>query len=652
VRHLLALLAAAVLGLSGAALAGPPAVAAADVHAFDLYDAGSVRWQQPDNDACVATSALMMLNMVAAEHTGDGAEPLAGFRWTSTTVYSTQEQMLTWARAHDTFLSTPGTDAHGWRNVLNYYGWGSVDAGVYRDAAYADFDDALKATVIGIAKYHLPVGLLMEAGFHAELVSGYRVEGADPATGSTDFSIDGLYLTDPWQRDGHRDDYASYTALRTTGSWPVRFIPYTQTDSPYRDPIDGHIGRDEWYGKYVIVLPVKATAPTPAPTAPKAQPSLGADASQFVALGPTRVLDTRQDVGLSGPLASHDARRLTLAGHHGIPKDATAVAVNATLVDQSAAGYLTLSPVARDDPTTSTLNAPRSDIRANGAIVPLADDGSLSVTYAGPAGAHAEAAVDVTGAFVADKGAGFVALSPRRLLDSRDGTGLSGRFTAGTARKLKVSGVNGVPAHPSAVAVNVTVVGQTAAGYLTLSGTPESDITTSTINFPRGDIRANNAIVPVAADGTIAIEYSAPTGATTQVVLDVGGAFVSGDGLTFTPLAPTRFVDTRANLGLTYDFASGHARRLGVAGVAGVAKGATAVALNLTTVHPSAAGYLAVTATPESTPATSTLNFPSGDVRANGAIASLADGDLGLTYAAVPDTHDDVVLDVVGYFGP
>jgi hypothetical protein len=35
-----------------------------------------------------------------------------------------------------------GSDPHGTRNALNYYGWGSKKAGVYQDVSFATFGEA------------------------------------------------------------------------------------------------------------------------------------------------------------------------------------------------------------------------------------------------------------------------------------------------------------------------------------------------------------------------------------------------------------------------------------------------------------------------------------------------------------------------------
>jgi hypothetical protein len=218
---------------------------------FDLYDPRADRWQDPDYKACTAAATESMLNTVA--YGGSGS----GLVWRSTTSYSTQESILAYERANMTMLTTSlGTDPHGWRNALNYYGWGSVAAGVYRDSSYGSFDDATKAAVLAVAKYGKPVGILARNGRHAEYITGYEVTGADPRTGSRDFSIVGVDLTDPLKSSGRRDTWIPYADWRSGDSW-VQFGSYLETDSPYRDPIDGQIGYDEWYGHWVIIDPVK-----------------------------------------------------------------------------------------------------------------------------------------------------------------------------------------------------------------------------------------------------------------------------------------------------------------------------------------------------------------------------------------------------------
>jgi hypothetical protein len=119
----------------------------------------------------------------------------------------------------------------------------------------------------------------------------------------------------------------------------------------------------------------------------------------------------------------------------------------------------------------------------------------------------------------------YVPLAPSRLLDSRVGTGLAGAFGANVPRTFAVAGQGGVPADAVAVTGNLTVVDQTAAGYVSLTPTPTAAPSTSTLNFPVGDIRANGVTVALGPDGSLAAVYQATAGSTVQVIFDVTGYY-------------------------------------------------------------------------------------------------------------------------------
>jgi hypothetical protein len=156
----------------------------------------------------------------------------------------------------------------------------------------------------------------------------------------------------------------------------------------------------------------------------------------------------------------------------------------------------------------------------------------LSITYAAPARATAQVVFDVTGYFVPEASAAtYVVVSPNRLVDSRLGLGLASGLTANVARTFPVTGQSADPTKnipPDAIAVtgNLTVTGQTAPGYFALSPVATNSPTTSTLNFPLADIRANGVTVPLGAGGMLSITYAAPARATAQVVFDVTGYFV------------------------------------------------------------------------------------------------------------------------------
>jgi len=133
-----------------------------------------------------------------------------------------------------------------------------------------------------------------------------------------------------------------------------------------------------------------------------------------------------------------------------------------------------------------------------------------------------------------------VTLEPVRVLDSRDpvNVGLAGPFVSPVSQDLKVTGsiptTTGtktvVPAGATGVFLNVTPVGSTAAGFISVrpanaAGSPS----TSNVNFTVGASNPNAVLVelPVggADDGKIEITFDAfgAAGPTTDVLVDVVG---------------------------------------------------------------------------------------------------------------------------------
>ncbi len=247
---------------------------------------------------------------------------------------------------------------------------------------------------------------------------------------------------------------------------------------------------------------------------------------------PVRLLDTRADNGLDGPFTSRDPRTWQITGREGIPADATAITGNLTVAGQTGNGYVAVGPDATASPTTSTINIRVGDTRANGLTVKLGAPGTLSAVYVSDSNRTTQLVLDVTGYYTANSsGARFYPLAPDRVLDSRDGTGLDGVFKAATARTLTIGSQVGVPADAAAVTGNLTVVGQTKAGYAAMTQLTTSNPTTSTLNFPVGQTRANGVTGPLSPSGTVGLVYKAGAGATTDLVLDITGYFqLPGDG--------------------------------------------------------------------------------------------------------------------------
>jgi hypothetical protein len=155
------------------------------------------------------------------------------------------------------------------------------------------------------------------------------------------------------------------------------------------------------------------------------------------------------------------------------------------------------------------------------------------------AGSGTDLVADVSGYYVPNSsGATFVPLAPVRLLDTRSGNGLSGTFATGVPRAVQIAGRGGVPAGALAVTVNVTVTGQTSAGYVAVGPTMSAAPATSTLNFPAGDNRANGTTVALDPSGRLAAVFKGGGGSRTHLVLDVTGYFLANpSGATFVPLA-------------------------------------------------------------------------------------------------------------------
>jgi hypothetical protein len=248
-------------------------------------------------------------------------------------------------------------------------------------------------------------------------------------------------------------------------------------------------------------------------------------------------------------------------------------------------------------------------------------------------------------------GTDYVAYGPVRVLDTRKGIGTSGSTSAvaaGATLKLRIGGAAGMPVHVGAVALNLTVTGPKAGGYLTAypSGTPRPS--TSSLNFSAGQTVADLAVVPVGPDGTI--ELYNGSGGTAALIADVSGYFTAAAAQEYRGTTPDRMLDTRDGTG-GYPYSTvrqGTPVRLKVADVGAIPANVTAVALNLTVAGPASGGYVSAYPDGQSQPTVSNLNFGSGHTVANAAIVPVGqDGYIDLSIAGGPAR---LIADVYGYF--
>jgi len=116
----------------------------------------------------------------------------------------------------------------------------------------------------------------------------------------------------------------------------------------------------------------------------------------------------------------------------------------------------------------------------------------------------------------------YYTTTPCRAVDTRSAD--SPPLNAGGSRVFTLAGRCGIPSAARAVSLNVTVTGASSGGHLTVwpAGTPEP--TTSTMNYQPGVNRANDAVIPLSAEGKISIRCGQPTGSA-HAILDVSGWF-------------------------------------------------------------------------------------------------------------------------------
>jgi len=239
-----------------------------------------------------------------------------------------------------------------------------------------------------------------------------------------------------------------------------------------------------------------------------------------------------------------------------------------------------------------------------------------------------------------------------RLLDTRTGSGSTGKLVANTPRTFGVAGLKGIPTGATAVTGNVTVVGPTNSWAVYLGPVPIASPPTSTINFAKGETVANSLTVALSSTGTLSATYMSKAGNTTDLVFDVTGYYLPDKkGDTYHPLTPGRLLDTRSGNGLTGKLTANAPRTFTIWGRGGVPKSAKAVTGNLTVVNSSAGWAVYMGPAAVAKPTTSTISFTAGQVQGNGLTVELsATGTLSATYISTAGNTTDLVFDVTGYY--
>ena len=151
-------------------------------------------------------------------------------------------------------------------------------------------------------------------------------------------------------------------------------------------------------------------------------------------------------------------------------------------------------------------------------------------------------------------------------------------------------------------------VNPSAPGYLTAYPCSTDRPETSTVNFVGAQTVANNTIAALSSAGQLCVWTSADT----DIIVDITGWLGPSGSSRFTPIGPTRVVDTRSAIG-GLRLPAGSTLSVDFNGF--VPAGSTAVALNVTAVDSSTPGYLTVYPCGGSLPQTSTVNHVAAEAR-------------------------------------
>jgi len=370
---------------------------------------------------------------------------------------------------------------------------------------------------------------------------------------------------------------------------------------------------------------------------------IGDNSDTSIKLTPDTIIElTVTGLGLAAPSGS----ALT------VPSNATAVSLNVTVVNSAGDGFITVWPCSVDRPNASNLNYVTGQIVGNGVIAPVGSNGKVCFF----ALTETDLVVDIAGWFAGDV---FVGATPKRLVDSRDGTGtpIAARIGPNNPLRVKITDIavqtadgvsTQVPSSIVAAALNVAAVSPLGSGFLTVYPCDVARPLASNLNYTAGKIVPNGVIAPVSASGEVCIF----TLVETDIVVDLAGWFTGG----FTGSKPTRLVDTRNGTGgQTSVVRRGQILEIPIRGetlsVQGVDQivpaGATAAALNIAVVGPTGNGFVTVFPCGVAQPNASNLNYETGDIVANNVTAPIGEnGRICLT--SLVDSH--VVVDISGWF--
>ena len=379
------------------------------------------------------------------------------------------------------------------------------------------------------------------------------------------------------------------------------------------------------------------TTTTPTTTVP---PNPGGD---LVAIAPTRLVDTRTGLGASGNQAGK-ASLVTagIAGRTGstAPGQVKAVALNVTVAEPSATGYLTVAAAGTRPSDVSQIafvNATASSL----IVTRASAEGLIEMRLS--EGATSHIIVDLLGYFTVARSAENLSIVPDALpvaiADTRTSTPLE------PAKSLDVT----LAAPQAGALLGITATGARDNGFLTVyGGAARPD--TSAVNFGLGHDATALSIVTTATDRVVHV-YNGSTAPVHVVVFQIArlvrGAPADGLALNIEGTVaqdgrsapfPFRTVDTRGNATCANTVGGG------VSSISTIFPKAKALLVSITVVNASMASHMTAYTGSAQPPGMATLNFGAREVRSNLAFVPVAGDRVNLVCGG---GNPEYILDVL-----
>lgn len=264
-----------------------------------------------------------------------------------------------------------------------------------------------------------------------------------------------------------------------------------------------------------------------------------------------------------------------------------------------------------------------------GGAVHALDAASVVCTASGPPTAVADVRIE-----------SYEAVTPVRLVDTRDGTGgVAAPVGAGCTLRLDLD-LAPVPTDATAVSLSLTAEAE-RAGFLTVYPCANGRPGTSNLN-PRPGIATPNLVIGTPDVNREVCVYSLFE---TDLIVDLAGWWSPGPDR-FRSIAPVRAVDTRTTDSVPLP--AGTELAVVLAGDE-VPADATAASVNLTATDTAGDGFLVAYPCGTEPPLASNVNFRRGETRAVAAIVGIGTGGAACVSSNVAV---EVVVDVNGYYAP